>query len=140
MVPIGEPIRFNLALGRRDPRLLDPAVDYKHDLIPGSTQVVTLAFPDAGRFQGECAEFCGLRHADMLFSVHAVSPAAFAAWARGGGRAPTVSATAPRTAPGDPPASARLARRRDQHRPQAHRAEPRAGSLVFFLPAACSRC
>jgi heme/copper-type cytochrome/quinol oxidase subunit 2 len=39
-------------------------------------------------FAGECAEFCGLRHADMLFTVHVVSPGAFQAWTAGGGRGP----------------------------------------------------
>ena len=43
-------------------------------------------FPDTGTFQGQCAEFCGLRHADMMFTVRAVAPAAFASWARSGGK------------------------------------------------------
>ena len=66
-----------------------PHTDYKHDAIPGSTQVFTLDFPAPGVFQGECAEFCGLRHADMLFTVHAVSPPAFAAWAAARRAGPT---------------------------------------------------
>jgi cytochrome c oxidase subunit 2 len=89
VLPTGEPIRFNL-------RSLDvihafwiPHLRYKHDLIPGSTQVATLTFARAGVFPGECAEFCGLRHSDMLFTVHAVAPAAFDAWAGQGGKGPT---------------------------------------------------
>jgi cytochrome c oxidase subunit 2 len=89
VLPVGEPVRFNL-------RTLDvihafwiPQLDYKHSLIPGSTQVITLMFAKQGVFQGQCAEFCGLRHADMLFTAHAVNPAQFTAWARSGGRAPT---------------------------------------------------
>jgi cytochrome c oxidase subunit II len=81
VVPTNVPVRFNL-------RSLDvihafwiPHTRYKHDVIPGSTQVVTLAFGHAGLFQGACAEFCGLRHSDMLFNVRAVSLAAFHAWA-----------------------------------------------------------
>ena len=87
VVPAGEAVRFHL-------RSLDvihafwiPHVDYKHDLIPGSTQVATLSFDRTGLFQGECAEFCGLRHADMLLNVRVVSAARFRAWARSGGRA-----------------------------------------------------
>jgi cytochrome c oxidase subunit 2 len=86
VVPTGEAVRFNL-------RTLDvihafwiPQLEFKHDLIPGSTQVETLTFTRAGLFQGACAEFCGLRHADMLFNVRAVSPAQFRAWAASGGR------------------------------------------------------
>ena len=86
VVPTGAAVRFDL-------RSLDvihafwiPAVDYKHDAIPGSTQVFTLTFTEPGLFQGLCAEFCGLRHSDMLFNVRAVPPAQFAAWARSGGK------------------------------------------------------
>jgi cytochrome c oxidase subunit II len=89
VVPTNEAVRFTL-------RSLDvihafwiPEVDYKHDAIPGSTQVFTLAFPKAGLFQGLCAEFCGLRHSDMVFNVRAVPAAQFAAWARSGGRSRT---------------------------------------------------
>jgi cytochrome c oxidase subunit 2 len=49
----------------------------------------TLTFPRAGTFFGECAEYCGLRHADMLFNVAAVSRSQFQTWAASGGKAPT---------------------------------------------------
>jgi cytochrome c oxidase subunit 2 len=65
-----------------------PELEFKHDLIPGSTQVATLTFARTGLYQGECAEFCGLRHADMLFNVRVLTPGEFRAWARGGGKAP----------------------------------------------------
>ena len=64
-----------------------PALRYKHDAIPGSTQIATLVF-SRGVFPGQCAEFCGLRHADMIFTADALSPAAFTAWARSRGTAP----------------------------------------------------
>jgi cytochrome c oxidase subunit 2 len=89
VVPTGEAVRVRLSSADVIHAFWIPHTDYKHDAIPGSTQIFTLTFPAAGVFQGECAEFCGLRHADMLFSVHAVSPSAFAAWARTGGRGPT---------------------------------------------------
>jgi cytochrome c oxidase subunit II len=86
VVPMGRPIRFAL-------RTLDvihafwvPVTEYKHDLIPGSTQIATLSFSTAGLFQGECGEFCGLRHSDMLFNVRVVSPAQFRRWAEARGR------------------------------------------------------
>jgi cytochrome c oxidase subunit II len=89
VVPTGRAVRFEL-------RSLDvihafwvPEVSYKHDAIPGSTQEFTLTFPHPGLFQGACAEFCGLRHSNMLFNVRAVSPAQFGAWARNGGKART---------------------------------------------------
>jgi cytochrome c oxidase subunit 2 len=87
VVPTGEPIRFDLVSADVIHAFWIPEVDYKHDLIPGSTQVTTLSFGRPGTFQGQCAEFCGLRHADMIFPVDAVSPARFSAWARAGGKA-----------------------------------------------------
>jgi cytochrome c oxidase subunit 2 len=88
VVPTGEAVRFNLATTDVIHAFWVPEVRYKRDLIPGATESVTLMFPDAGSFQGQCAEFCGLRHADMLFTVRAVTPAAFARWARSGGQGP----------------------------------------------------
>lgn len=89
VLPTGEAIRFRLSSADVIHAFWIPHTDYKHDAIPGSTQVFTLTFPAPGVFAGACAEFCGLRHADMLFSVHAVSPAAFAVWAASGGRGAT---------------------------------------------------
>jgi cytochrome c oxidase subunit 2 len=88
VVPAGEAVRVNLTSADVIHAFWIPALRYKHDAIPGSTQVTTLTFSE-GVFPAQCAEFCGLRHSDMVFTVHAVSPAAFAAWARSKGTAPT---------------------------------------------------
>ncbi|MGZ4326896.1 MAG: cytochrome c oxidase subunit II [Solirubrobacteraceae bacterium] len=87
VVPTGQAVHFNLSTTDVIHAFWVPEVRFKRDLIPGATQSVTLVFPDAGTFQGQCAEFCGLRHADMVFIVRAVAPATFAAWARSGGKA-----------------------------------------------------
>jgi cytochrome c oxidase subunit 2 len=63
-----------------------PELRFKHDLIPGSTQVATLVFTGAGLFDGQCAEFCGLRHPNMLLAARVVAPSRFAAWAGSRGR------------------------------------------------------
>lgn len=81
-VPTGEAIRFTLSSNDVIHAFWIPELRYKHDLIHGMTQMQTLEFPTAGTFGGQCAEFCGLRHADMVYTIHAVSPASFAAWAR----------------------------------------------------------
>jgi cytochrome c oxidase subunit II len=86
VVPAGVAVRVNLTSVDVIHSFWVPALRYKHDAIPGSTQVTTLTFSN-GVFGGQCAEFCGLRHADMLFTLRAVSPASFAAWARSMGRA-----------------------------------------------------
>ena len=83
VVPAGEPIRFQLILARRDPLVLDPGASLQARRDPGRG-------PDrrrstvhaAGVFPGQCAEFCGLRHADMMFTVDAIIPRRSRAWAR----------------------------------------------------------
>jgi cytochrome c oxidase subunit 2 len=81
VVPVDEPIRFNLTSADVIHAFWLPELRFKRDLIPGTTESVTLDFDHAGTFGGQCAEFCGLRHADMVFTVRAVSPAQFATWA-----------------------------------------------------------
>jgi cytochrome c oxidase subunit II len=87
VVPAGVPVRFNLTSLDVIHSFWIPALRYKHDAIPGSTQVITLSF-GRGVFPGQCAEFCGVRHSDMLFTAYAVSPSAFTTWARSKGRRP----------------------------------------------------
>jgi cytochrome c oxidase subunit II len=87
VVPAGEAVRINLTSSDVIHSFWVPAVRYKRDAIPGSTQVTTLTF-SRGEHPGQCAEFCGLRHSGMVFTVHAVIPAQFLAWARSGGRSP----------------------------------------------------
>ncbi|MGH2886475.1 MAG: cytochrome c oxidase subunit II, partial [Solirubrobacteraceae bacterium] len=84
VVPAEVPVRFNLTSADVIHSFWIPALRYKRDAIPGATEVATLMF-SKGVFPGQCAEFCGLRHADMIFTAHAVSPVAFAAWAHGMG-------------------------------------------------------
>lgn len=87
VVPANRAVRFNLTSLDVIHSFWIPALRYKHDAIAGSTQVTTLSF-GRGVYPGQCAEFCGLRHSDMLFTAYAVSPSAFATWARGKGRGP----------------------------------------------------
>jgi cytochrome c oxidase subunit 2 len=87
VVPTNQPVRFRLSSVDVIHAFWIPAVKFKHDNTPGATQDIQLVFTKAGLMQGECAEFCGLRHADMVFFVRAVSPAQFQRWARSGGKA-----------------------------------------------------
>lgn len=87
VVPTGEAVRFNLTSIDVIHGFWIPEIRFKRDVFPGTTQAVTLVFTSAGSFQAACSEFCGLRHSDMLFDVRAVSPSAFASWARSGGKA-----------------------------------------------------
>lgn len=66
-----------------------PSVKYKQDAWPGATRRFRLVFPPGDHLSGHCAQYCGLRHSDMVFTVHAMGRAEYRAWsARARGRAP----------------------------------------------------
>jgi len=54
----------------------------KVDAIPGRMNHLTLEAVHPGTYDGQCAEYCGLSHANMRLRVVAHSPSDFAAWAR----------------------------------------------------------
>ena len=67
-----------------------PDLRFKRDAWPRKTQRFDLRFP-AGTVAGvgHCAQYCGLKHSDMVFFVDAMDAARFASWSRRarGGRA-----------------------------------------------------
>jgi cytochrome c oxidase subunit 2 len=88
VVPTNEPIHFYLSSVDVIHSFWIPALRYKHDNFPDSDQEVTLTFTSPGTFPGQCAEYCGFGHSEMLFNARAVSPSRFSAWASSGGRSP----------------------------------------------------
>jgi cytochrome c oxidase subunit 2 len=57
-----------------------PRLAGKVDLIPGHTNLIVLDTKEAGLHLGQCAEFCGAQHANMLLRVVADRPDDFEAW------------------------------------------------------------
>jgi cytochrome c oxidase subunit 2 len=86
VVPANVPVRFKLKSADVIHAFWIPQLRFKRDAMPGTTEVITLDFDHTGRFGGSCAEFCGLLHADMVFTVKAVTPAAFKAWLASGNK------------------------------------------------------
>jgi cytochrome c oxidase subunit 2 len=86
VVPANRAVRFNLSSQDVIHAFWVNELRFKRDLIPGRTQVVVLTFTRTGLFRGQCAEFCGLRHSEMVFNVRVLAPAQFARWAASGGR------------------------------------------------------
>jgi cytochrome c oxidase subunit 2 len=82
VVPVGEPIRIELRAEDVIHAFFVPQFLFKRDAIPGKLNEFDLTIPRPGTFVGECAEFCGLNHSDMGFSVKAVPRAEFDAWVR----------------------------------------------------------
>jgi cytochrome c oxidase subunit II len=57
-----------------------PSITGKRDLLPGYSSAFWFQIDRPGTYHGQCAEFCGLQHAHMGFSVVAESTDQFAAW------------------------------------------------------------
>lgn len=57
-----------------------PRLAGKVDVVPGHTREMKIVTDEPGLYLGQCAEFCGLAHANMRFSVLAQTPEEFEAW------------------------------------------------------------
>ncbi|MCH7585418.1 MAG: cytochrome c oxidase subunit II [Acidobacteria bacterium] len=58
-----------------------PQLAGKRDLVPGRETNLKIEADEPGLFLGQCAEFCGLAHADMRLRVFASTEAEFETWA-----------------------------------------------------------
>jgi cytochrome c oxidase subunit II len=57
-----------------------PSLGGKLDAIPGRVNTLRLLPTRTGRYEGQCAEFCGALHAHMRFEVTVHEADAFASW------------------------------------------------------------
>jgi cytochrome c oxidase subunit 2 len=84
VVPLGRTTRIVLTSSDVNHAFWVPDFLFKRDAIPGRTSSFDLRPSKLGTFLGRCAEFCGLDHALMNFSVRVVPPDEYARWRRGG--------------------------------------------------------
>jgi cytochrome c oxidase subunit II len=83
VVPTGRPVHIVITSADVDHSFFVPAFLFKRDAIPGLVSTFDLVVTRPGVYRGECAEFCGLDHAAMNFTVSAVTPQAYEQWLRG---------------------------------------------------------
>jgi cytochrome c oxidase subunit II len=79
-VPVGKPVTFVLTGADVIHSFWAPNLHGKRDLIPGQQTSLVLRADKPGVYRGQCAEFCGLQHAHMAFTVVAESQEQFDAW------------------------------------------------------------
>jgi cytochrome c oxidase subunit II len=79
-LPINETVRFRLHATDVIHSFYVPQFLYKKDVVPGRVNEFDVTVTEPGTYGGQCAEFCGIGHADMLFTVEAMDRAAFDAW------------------------------------------------------------
>jgi cytochrome c oxidase subunit II len=101
VIPTAQTIRIRLQSKDVIHSFYVPLFNYKLDVIPGRINEFDVTVDNAGTYGGQCAEFCGLGHADMFFTVRAVSKADFDAWVAQAQAA--ASATPPPVASGGQP-------------------------------------
>lgn len=80
VLPAGLPVRIVLTSTDVIHSFFVPDFLFKRDAIPGRTGSFDLTIDRPGRYEGRCAEFCGLDHWRMRFTIRAVPQAEFEAW------------------------------------------------------------
>jgi cytochrome c oxidase subunit II len=79
-IPVGERVEIRLTTKDVLHSFWVPQLTAKTDMIAGRTNTMTVQADQPGVYRGQCAEFCGLQHAQMIFYVVAQTPADYRAW------------------------------------------------------------
>ena len=86
-VPAGQPVDFRATSLDVQHAFWVPSERFKRDIFPERTTTWQMTFDPPGFHEaaGACAEFCGLRHSNMVFNVDVLSPRLFQSWLRRAG-------------------------------------------------------
>ena len=79
-LPVGRTVRFELRTRDVIHSFWVPEFITKRDMIPRVDNAIDIEVTRAGTFPGRCAEYCGLDHAVMDFTVEAMPADEFDAW------------------------------------------------------------
>ena len=80
VVPVGQRVRVKLVSADVVHSFYVPQTLFKRQAIPGVTNEFDLTFEKTGLFHGQCTQFCGLQHTDMVLRVRVVSPSEYQSW------------------------------------------------------------
>ena len=79
-IPVGRQVELSLRSADVIHSFWVPRLHGKRDLIPGDPATLVIQADAPGEYPGTCAEFCGLQHAHMSFTVIAHPEEEFRAW------------------------------------------------------------
>ncbi len=79
-IPVGQTVRLQLETADVIHSFWVPRLQAKTDMITGRVNSMWLRADEPGRYRGQCAEYCGLQHANMGFYVVADPPERFTTW------------------------------------------------------------
>ena len=82
VLPIGQLAATQLTSSDVDHAFWIPDMLFKRDALPGRVSAFDLTPTKLGTYIGRCAEFCGLNHALMTFTVRVVTPDEYRRWLR----------------------------------------------------------
>jgi cytochrome c oxidase subunit 2 len=80
-IPVGQKIKLELTATDVIHSFWVPNIGGKKDAVPGHTTTMWIQADEPGTYKGQCTEFCGDGHADMLITVVAHPPGEYASWA-----------------------------------------------------------
>ena len=80
VVPVGQTIRIKLISADVVHSFYVPQTLFKRQAIPGTDNFFDLTFEKTGLFHGQCTQFCGLQHADMVYRVRVVTQGEYQSW------------------------------------------------------------
>lgn len=81
-IPVGEVVNVDLVSVDVIHSFWIPKIAGKVDMVPGVDNTIWIQADEPGEFYGQCAEFCGVAHANMRFKVIAKPKAQFDQWLR----------------------------------------------------------
>ncbi|HEX6804169.1 MAG TPA: cytochrome c oxidase subunit II [Terriglobales bacterium] len=79
-IPVGRPVVILTSSADVIHSFWAPSVNGKRDLLPGYSSAFWIQIDKPGVYPGRCAEFCGLQHAHMGFSIIAEDEDTFQQW------------------------------------------------------------
>jgi cytochrome c oxidase subunit 2 len=79
-LPVGRDITFELSSNDVIHSFWVPRFLLKRDVVPGRDNRIDLTLTEEGTFDGKCAEFCGLLHDRMDFTLKVVPEAEYEDW------------------------------------------------------------
>jgi cytochrome c oxidase subunit 2 len=80
VVPVGGRVRVKLVSADVVHTFYVPQTLFKRQAIPGTVNEFDLTFEKVGLYHGQCTQFCGLAHTDMVYRVRVVSEGEYQSW------------------------------------------------------------
>ncbi|MPZ48807.1 MAG: cytochrome c oxidase subunit II [Dehalococcoidia bacterium] len=80
VVPVGQTVLVKVRSTDVIHSFYAPQTLYKIQAVPGNVNLLHFTVTKAGVYHGQCYQFCGLRHSDMLFVLDARDPADYERW------------------------------------------------------------